>query len=363
MRRRIIGAVHLAPLPNPRYTLIVHLLELLAALGATQGFLLLVLIILRYRHRRSFPLGLLLLAFSLRLGTIPSWNPQALIAHPWLLPTTTPLPFLFGPLLWWAARELASGAGSRGRPRFLPLHFLPYAAETVAVTVSVLASTAGQATGAYVALVEAIFSGSPPLWLPVRNALKVGVNVVYVLLAARIAFGVASRGIEATRRLWVRVLVLVPVASLVPFAFVAVAPGASAGVGDGVTLPFVVLAAAMLLLIYTCTMLVLVTPGIPGCTERVRLSAPIAVAGPVDGRHRASGLTTSHHPASADDDCMRLAARALRPRAPHRPPQLSASSRIAEARTLSASKPENCSVATVPLTHPSEPSPRLCLVV
>ncbi|MFP4567189.1 MAG: helix-turn-helix domain-containing protein, partial [Spirochaetaceae bacterium] len=47
-------------------------------------------------------------------------------------------------------------------------------------------------------------------------------------------------------------------------------------------------AAAMVLLIYTCTMLVLVTPGVPGCTERARLSAPGA---------------------SADDDCLRLAAR------------------------------------------------------
>ena len=114
-----------------------HLLELLAALGAAQGFLLLVLIILRYRHHKSLPLALLLLAFSLRLGTIPSWNPQALIAHPWLFPATTPLPFLFGPLLWWAVRELARD--TEARPRFLPLHFLPYAAETVAVTATVSA--------------------------------------------------------------------------------------------------------------------------------------------------------------------------------------------------------------------------------
>ncbi len=263
-----------------------HLLELLAALGAAQGFLLLVLIILRYRHHTSLPLALFLLAFSLRLGTIPSWNPQALIAHPWLFPATTPLPFLFGPLLWWSVRELARN--TEARPRFLPLHFLPYAAETVAITATVLALTAGQTMGEYVALVEAIFAGTPPLWLPIRNALKVGVNVVYVLLAARIAFGPAARDIANARRRWVRALVLVPIASLISFAFVALAPGASAGVSDGITLPFVVLAAAMVLLIYTCTMLVLVTPGVPGCGERARLSAPIA---------------------SADDDCLRLAAR------------------------------------------------------
>ncbi|NBB90032.1 MAG: helix-turn-helix domain-containing protein [Spirochaetes bacterium] len=305
-----------------------HLLELLAALGAAQGFLLLVLIILRYRHHKSLPLALLLLAFSLRLGTIPSWNPQALIAHPWLFPATTPLPFLFGPLLWWAVRELARD--TEARPRFLPLHFLPYAAETVAVTVTVLSLRAGQTMGEYVALVEAIFAGNPPLWLPTRNALKVGVNVIYVLLAARIAFGGAVRGIEAARRRWLRALVLVPVASLIPFAFVAVAPGATAGVSAGITLPFVILAAAMVLLIYTCTMLVLVTPGVPGCAERARLATQIAVVGRVDGRgvvldgrrrgrgvvldgrRRARDVTTSHHPASTDDDCLRLAARAGR---------------------------------------------------
>jgi hypothetical protein len=87
----------------------VHLLELFTALGAAQGFLLLLLIILRYRHPKSTPLALLLLVFSLRLGTIPSWTPHTLIAHPWLFPATTPLPFLFGPLLWWSVRELASG--------------------------------------------------------------------------------------------------------------------------------------------------------------------------------------------------------------------------------------------------------------
>ena len=301
-----------------------HLLELFAALGAAQGFLLLVLIILRYRHHTSLPLALLLLAFSLRLGTIPSWHPQALIAHPWLFPVTTPLPFLFGPLLWWSVRELARD--TEARPRFLPLHFLPYAAETVAITATVLALTAGQTMGEYVALVEAIFAGRPPLWLPIRNALKVGVNVVYVLLAARMAFGPAARDFANARRRWVRVLVLVPIASLISFAFVALAPGASAGVSDGITLPFVVLAGAMVLLIYTCTMLVLVTPGIPGCGEPSGLATPIAVVVPVDGwgvvldgrrhgrgaldgRRRARGVTTSHHPASADDDCMRLAAR------------------------------------------------------
>lgn len=302
-----------------------HLLELFAALGAAQGFLLLLLIILRYRHPKSTPLALLLLVFSLRLGTIPSWNPQTLIAHPWLFPATTPLPFLFGPLLWWSVRELAAGAGSggtarsrpgsvagggsTGRPRLLPLHFLPYAAETVAVTATVLTLTAARTpaaalpAAAYVAFVEDVFHGSPPLWLPLRNALKVAVNAVYLVLAARIAFGSPAGALDEGRRRWLRALVLVSVASLIPFAFVAVGPGATADLAHGVTLPFALLAAAMALLIYTCTVLVLLTPGVPGCPERTRRAAA------PDAPREPGGRVAK---AEATEDCLPLATRARR---------------------------------------------------
>jgi AraC-like DNA-binding protein len=268
----------------------VYLLEFLAALGAAQGALLLLLIILRYRHRKSVPLALLLLAFSLRLGTIPSWNPSTLTALPWLFPATTPLPFLFGPLLWWSARELSRD--TEATPQLLPLHFLPYAAETVVISVTILSMTAVE----YSAFVEGVFAGRPPLWLPVRNALKVALNIVYVALAARIALASSTWRLDSGRRLWVRALVVAAIGSLVPFAFVAVRPGASARLAAGGDGPFLILAAAMALLIYTCTMLVLATPGVPGCTKK--LPAPPTSPSPRN--------------ASAEEGCTRLAARLRR---------------------------------------------------
>jgi hypothetical protein len=76
-------------------------LELVATVGAVQGFLLLVLVGLRFRRRENLPLAVLLLVYSVRMGTIPLWNPATMTQYPWLFPVTTPLPFLFGPLLWW----------------------------------------------------------------------------------------------------------------------------------------------------------------------------------------------------------------------------------------------------------------------
>ena len=97
-----------------------HLLEVLAALGAAQGVLLLVLIGLRYRYHKNVPLAILIVAVSLRLGTIPSWNAVTLLAHPWLLPLTTPLPFLFGFLVWWYAAELRAFEDARPRRNTSP---------------------------------------------------------------------------------------------------------------------------------------------------------------------------------------------------------------------------------------------------
>ena len=58
-----------------------HLLELVAALGAVQGLLLFVLIGFRYRSRYNIPLAFLLFAFAVRLGTIPAWTPEGLLAR------------------------------------------------------------------------------------------------------------------------------------------------------------------------------------------------------------------------------------------------------------------------------------------
>ena len=264
-------------------------LTLLAGLGAVQGFLLLLLIFLRFRHRKNLSLALLVLVFSLRLGTIPLWNPASLLAHPWLWPLTTPLPFLFGPLLWWYARELSSEADSP--PPLLPLHFLPYILETFLVAVTVaLMSPLG-----YREFVASVFAGSPPAWLPLRNGLKVALNILYVSLTGRIAFGPAgSRVLLPANRLWLRSLVVVPIASLIPFAFVALYPGASAKLAEGAVVPFILVAAAMALLIYSFSFLVLLAPDGP------------EGRGPVFGHHPAPGLTEAECRLLADLVCRRL---------------------------------------------------------
>lgn len=237
-----------------------HLLEFLAALGAVQGALLLLLVLFRYRHHKNVPLALLVLAFSLRLGTIPSWNEAALLAYPWLLPVTTPLPFLFGPLLWWYVRELSRDEDAQ--PRWLLLHAVPYLLELVLTTLTVILSGQDE----WREFVVLTFAGQPPLWLPVRNALKVIANAVYVLLAVRIAFGLGGSSTDhlgRARRLWLRTIVVVPIFSLIAFGVVAVFPAVTARLSAGSVFPFLVLAATMASFIYLVSLLVLITPEAP----------------------------------------------------------------------------------------------------
>ena len=263
-----------------------YLLEVVAGLGALQGALLLALIGLRFRSAKNVPLGLLVLVFSLRLGTIPSWNVDTLLAYRWIYPATAPLPFLFGPLLWWYARALVRN--SLAKPPYAPLHFVPYAAETAAVLITVY--TADAAT--YTALVVSIFEGSPPLWLPIRNALKVVFNAGYVTAVAYIAFGPPGAHVSSAQKTWLRALVFVPLASLAPFAFVAVYGPASAYLASGESLPFTLVAAGMALLIYSITMLVIIAP------EVTKLSA--------------SSTRPDRHVPFAEEECRALASRVTR---------------------------------------------------
>ncbi|WP_319562531.1 AraC family transcriptional regulator [Marispirochaeta sp.] len=229
-------------------------LEFLAGLGAAQGILLLVLIGLRFRHHENLPLALLVLVFSLRLGTIPFWNAEALLRAPWLWPATTPLPFLFGPLLWWFIRNIA--ADNEKGPRGLVFHFTPYIAEVTIITISIL----GMDLPEYREFVVSVFAGSPPYWLPIRNALKVVVNIIYLVLSARIVFGCNSRDIPGSYRYWLRILVVLPSLVLAAFAFVAVYPPATARLAAGGCIPFIILAAAMAVLVYVISFLVLAVP-------------------------------------------------------------------------------------------------------
>lgn len=213
------------------------------------------------------PLALLLLVFSLRLGTIPSWNPQTLTAAPWLFPATSTLPFLFAPLLWWYIREL--GRTGDATPPLLLLHGAPYLVGTAAVGV-ILGRMSEPAFGAFV---EAVFTGRPPIWFLVVNAAKVVVNLVYLGLAARLAFGRPPADTSRGRILWSKTLVAAASAALAAFTIVAVDPAPTARLAEGSPGPFLLVAATMALLIYALSMLVLLAPDVPAAAVP-RLVAP-----------------------------------------------------------------------------------------
>ncbi len=240
-------------------------IELIAALGAIQGTLLLALIILRFRRVQNAPLAILLVAFSLRLGTIPLWNPVSMMRYPVLLPLTTPLPYLFGPLLWWFAHELSNDTGLRTSPRILG-HFIPYFFDLVFTALLVVVN--GEA---YQAMIQQVFAGDPPLHFLIRNLGKVVVNVTYVALAIRLAFRRAPvADVTPHQRLWLRTLVIAPIASLALFGFVALSARASAQLAGGLTRPFTMLAGSMALLIYVFSFLFVTAPEVPSGHTAVR---------------------------------------------------------------------------------------------
>jgi AraC-like DNA-binding protein len=242
-----------------------RLLEILSAIGAFQGVLLLILIGLRYRHHKNLPLAVLIVVLSVRLGTIPYWSQQHLLSYPWLLPATTPLPFLFAFLVWWYARELVQSTDAT--PPLLFLHLLPYLADTAATTL--IATGTGQEQ--YVNLIQDVFYGQPPLWMTLRNILKVAINTVYMVLAVRIGFGrgktikTLRERLPRSRSVWLRTIVIVPILSLAAFAYVAVNPVPTALVSEGRILPFAVVAAALVIIIYTCSVMALLAPDVLSC--------------------------------------------------------------------------------------------------
>lgn len=235
------------------------ILEILAGLGMVQGMLLLLLVSLRYRQRENIPLALLLLVYSLRLGTIPTWNEAVMLANPWLLPLLTPLPFLFGPLLWCYIYSISDESGNKQPPR--PFwHVLPYLLDLIFTTalLHVISPTE------YETMIFATFHGAPPVHMMVRNGLKVLVNVVYVGLAVYRAFQKNPTAIiTKSQRVRLKALAIVPVLSLVLFAFVALYPQASTRIASGSVEPFTILAASMTLLIYTISFLMFSAPEIP----------------------------------------------------------------------------------------------------
>lgn len=231
-------------------------MELVAALGSAQGALLLLLILFRYRNTKNLPLVLLLLTFSLRLGTTPSWNLETLLAYRWFLPLTGGLPLLFGPLVWWYVRELQ--CDSPAVRRFLPLHFLPFVIETV-LLVAVVYSTAATE---YEVFVRELFSSRPPVWMTTRHVMKIVSGIIYGVAAVRIA--IRKRDVPATvgfsRRLWMIVIVGGPFLSLVCFGVAAFWPGAALRIADNGRSILLVPSGAMALTLYTFSMVVILDP-------------------------------------------------------------------------------------------------------
>jgi hypothetical protein len=200
------------------------------------------------------PLAFLLIVFSIRLGTIPTWTPDILLAYPWIYPLTAPLPFLFGPFLWCSVRELVSDTPNL--PRYFFLHLLPYFFEVAAVSYTVVTMD----TGEYTHFIHNVFSGNPPLWLPIRNGFKVVFNLIYVFLSLRIAFGPKTDRLSYPKRLWLRSLAIIPLIVLFSFSYVAVNPSATARLAQGETTPFLILTVTMVVLIYTVSFLLMIIP-------------------------------------------------------------------------------------------------------
>ncbi len=233
-----------------------QLLTFIASLGAFQGGVILLSILLRFRHKKNLPVSLLLIVFSLRLATIPTWDPDILIKIPWIYPLTAPLPFLFGPLLWWYLRELGSDSVNVPKPLFI--HFIPYFLELSAVSCTVFCMNQTE----FSLFVQDVFSGNPPLWLPLRNGLKVAVNLVYVFMSAGIAFGRNSKRLSSGKRLCARSLVVLPSVVLAAFAYVALPPSVTSGLAGGTVLPFFILSVTMAVLIYCISFLLIIAPEI-----------------------------------------------------------------------------------------------------
>ncbi|MFZ5368368.1 MAG: helix-turn-helix domain-containing protein [Spirochaetota bacterium] len=228
------------------------ILVLLALLGAVQGFLLSLLILFRFRHKKNMPLAFLILAFSLRVGSIPTWNLDCMLNFPWVWPITSTLPFLFGPLLYWSVLSISQ----EKTVRFSILHFIPYIGTTVFICLFLYVLPEAD----YAEMVLLIFTGNPPIWTLIINASKVILNCIYVILALCVAFNVHSKRLSTVHRIWIRVLAVFPFVVLCFFSFVALNPLATVRHSEGNSLPFILLSAVMTLLLYAISFLVLWAP-------------------------------------------------------------------------------------------------------
>ncbi|GAB6089977.1 helix-turn-helix transcriptional regulator [Spirochaeta dissipatitropha] len=245
-----------------------HVLVIIAALGAAQAAILLFLIAIRYHSRRNLPLGLFVLTFAVRVGTIPSWTPELIDAAPWVFPIAGSIPLLFGPLVWWYVRILV--LERLKLPKYAVLHLLPWLIELLLL--SLLVYILGQSPEPLSTL---LFADPPLWWMPVRHAIKIIQGGVYALLSGTIAFGAASKQQTVTKptRIWARVTVLLPLLSLVSFSTIATQPSAPAG-GDQALFWFYLPAVLMMLTIYVFTFLSMLFPEILADNTKTAFSRP-----------------------------------------------------------------------------------------
>lgn len=227
-----------------------YLLTILGGAGALQGAAVLVSIVLRFRHKNNLPLALLLVAFSLRLATIPTWSEPFLIRFPWILP----LPALFGPLLWWYVREVMHVHVANAK--ILLIYGLPF----FLVLVLLSGYTVFMPENTYSEFIASVFSGHPPLWFVFQNWVKVLTNIISTGFAAHLAFGKRSRDISKQKRFWLRCIVMTPALVLLMYCYVALNPAATTQAAAGYTLPFKILAITMLSFIYLIGFLFMFSP-------------------------------------------------------------------------------------------------------
>ncbi len=230
------------------------LLTIVAVAGAIQGFLLLLSIICKRRHRNNLPLSLLLIVFSLRLATIPTWKEEVLLVYPWVYPLTSPLPFLCAPLLWWYVRELM-GITFKKMKYAIPL-FIPYFFELLAVIFTLSTMNNDE----YAVFIKNVFSGNSPTWMIFRNSLKVIYNFIFLFFSGILVFGKKSKKNSVEKKFWLRSLVLLSFIILIFFAYVAVKPVATFHLSDGKPLPFVILSLTMLIFMYAISFRFMVMP-------------------------------------------------------------------------------------------------------
>lgn len=232
-----------------------HLVELAAALGAAQGVLILILVVLRFRRHTSIPFALLLITFSLRLAAIPSWRPSVLLRYPWIFPLAGAVPLLFGPLVWWSVRSILRPEAPR--PPRLVAHAIPWLTETALL--SALIAIVGQC--GFAAIVFDLFQPPAPWWQLLRHLIKVAQGGIYAVAAARLAFGAAGRHADRAKRIWARALVIAPLASLLAFLVVALQPTTPAGRITPFG-PFLIPAGMMMVTVYTFAALLLLFPAV-----------------------------------------------------------------------------------------------------